>query len=233
MSDKKVSPSGRADRAAARARSAVDRGRGLPHDEARRARPVGPEELPLADAVRDGVLRHRVHVVGLVPLRPRPLRGRGRAVLAAAGGPDDHRRDDHRQAGADPQEDLRPDARAEVGHLDGRLRLHRAASTAPTTSSRASTRSSRSTSTSPGCPPTPENLIHGLIELQKRIQSGELARHREAKTYVPIRVGTDPAGRVAPRLLEVRHGAGPRAGPRVPGDGRFGRGRGGRRESKP
>ena len=34
--------------------------------------------------------------------------------------------------------------------------------------------------------------MHGLIELQKRIQSGELARHREAKTYVPIRVGTDP-----------------------------------------
>ena len=44
-----------------------------------------------------------------------------------------------------------------------------------------------------GCPPTPENLIYGLMELQKRIQSGELARHREAKTYVPIRVGTDPA----------------------------------------
>ena len=43
-----------------------------------------------------------------------------------------------------------------------------------------------------GCPPTPENLIYGVIELQKRIQSGDLARHREAKTYVPIRVGTDP-----------------------------------------
>jgi NADH-quinone oxidoreductase subunit B len=43
-----------------------------------------------------------------------------------------------------------------------------------------------------GCPPTPENLIHGIIELQKKIQSGELARHREAKTFVPIRVGTDP-----------------------------------------
>ena len=43
-----------------------------------------------------------------------------------------------------------------------------------------------------GCPPTPENLIHGIIELQKKIQSGELARHREAKTFVPIRVGVDP-----------------------------------------
>ena len=43
-----------------------------------------------------------------------------------------------------------------------------------------------------GCPPTPENLIHGLILLQQKIQSGELARHREAKTLVPIRVGEDP-----------------------------------------
>jgi NADH-quinone oxidoreductase subunit B len=43
-----------------------------------------------------------------------------------------------------------------------------------------------------GCPPTPENLMHGILELQKRIQSGDLARHRAAKTYVPIRVGTDP-----------------------------------------
>jgi NADH-quinone oxidoreductase subunit B len=43
-----------------------------------------------------------------------------------------------------------------------------------------------------GCPPTPENLIHGFMMLQKMIQSGELARHREAKTFVPIRVGKDP-----------------------------------------
>jgi NADH-quinone oxidoreductase subunit B len=43
-----------------------------------------------------------------------------------------------------------------------------------------------------GCPPTPENLMHGIIMLQKKIQSGELARHRAAKTFVPIRVGEDP-----------------------------------------
>ena len=43
-----------------------------------------------------------------------------------------------------------------------------------------------------GCPPTPENLILGIMMLQKKIQSGELARHREAKTFVPIRVGEDP-----------------------------------------
>src|SRR5450755_433357 len=43
-----------------------------------------------------------------------------------------------------------------------------------------------------GCPPTPENLIRGIMELQAKIQSGELARHRASKTFVPIRVGTDP-----------------------------------------
>ncbi len=43
-----------------------------------------------------------------------------------------------------------------------------------------------------GCPPTPENLMNGILELQKRIQSGELARHKEAKTFVPIRVGPEP-----------------------------------------
>ncbi len=43
-----------------------------------------------------------------------------------------------------------------------------------------------------GCPPTPENLMNGIMQLQKKIRSGELARHREAKTLVPIRVGEDP-----------------------------------------
>ncbi len=43
-----------------------------------------------------------------------------------------------------------------------------------------------------GCPPTPENLIHGIILLQEKIKSGELARQREARTLVPIRVGDEP-----------------------------------------
>ena len=41
-------------------------------------------------------------------------------------------------------------------------------------------------------PAAPGDLFQAMVDLQKRIQSGELARHREAKTYVPIRVGTDP-----------------------------------------
>jgi len=43
-----------------------------------------------------------------------------------------------------------------------------------------------------GCPPTPENLMHGIILLQEKIGSGELARQRESRTFVPIRVGVDP-----------------------------------------
>jgi len=44
-----------------------------------------------------------------------------------------------------------------------------------------------------GCPPTPENLMHGIILLQEKIKSGELARQREARTLIPIRVGEQPA----------------------------------------
>ena len=60
-----------------------------------------------------------------------------------------------------------------------------------------------------GCPPTPENLIHGFMMLQKMIQSGELARHREAKTFVPIRVGPEPADAVpAYSQSPMAHGTG-------------------------
>jgi len=47
-----------------------------------------------------------------------------------------------------------------------------------------------------GCPPTPENLMYGILLLQEKIRSGELARHRESKTFVPIRVGEDPKGTI-------------------------------------
>ena len=94
----------------------------LAHHHFRQDRGVGADALALAAPLRHRLLRHRVHVDGLVALRHRPLRRRGRALLAAAGRPDDRRRHDRRQDRARAQEDLRPDARAEVRDRDGRLR---------------------------------------------------------------------------------------------------------------
>jgi len=42
-----------------------------------------------------------------------------------------------------------------------------------------------------GCPPTPENLFRGILMLKEKIESGELARHRKAKTFVPLVVGDE------------------------------------------
>ncbi len=69
-----------------------------------------------------------------------------------------------------------------------------------------------------GCPPTPENLMLGIIQLQKKIQSGELARHREAKTLVPIRVGEDPRISIPAYSTGVMapHRPGPPGFPEIP-----------------
>ena len=61
--------------------------------------------------------------VVVLALRHRALRRRGAALLAPPVGPDVRGGDDRGQAGPGAQDDLRPDAGAEVGDLDGRLRL--------------------------------------------------------------------------------------------------------------
>ena len=58
-------------------------------------------------------------------LRPRPLRDGGVPLLAAPGRPADRLRPRRPQDGGAAAPDLRPDARAEVGDRDGRLRLLR------------------------------------------------------------------------------------------------------------
>ena len=130
----------------------------------------GRKSLDLADALRHRLLRHRVHGPDRLPLRPRPLRGRGPALLAPAGRPDVRGRHDRGQGSADPEDHLRPDARAQVGHLHGRLRVAAAASTARTTSCRGSTRSSPWTSTCPAARPSPEALIAAVMKIQERIR---------------------------------------------------------------
>src|SRR5438034_7095035 len=82
-------------------------------------------QLALADAVRDRVLRHRVHGHRGQPLRLRSLRHGTAGVLASTGGRADLRRAAALQAGPGHPADLRSDAPAQMGDLDGRLRVHR------------------------------------------------------------------------------------------------------------
>ena len=133
-------------RGGARRRGARARARA---DDAGEGRALGADEVDVAGHVRPRVLRDRDDVDRLLALRPRALRDGGVPLVAAPGRPA-HRLGPRRaQDGRAAAPDLRPDARAEVGHRDGRLRelrrdvqqLHR--------SSRASTASSPSTSTSP------------------------------------------------------------------------------------
>ena len=81
--------------------------------------------LALAGAVRSGLLRHRDDGVRRAALRHRPVRHGGVQRLAAAGRPDDRRRPGQPEDGAGAAPDLRPDARAQVGARDGRLREQR------------------------------------------------------------------------------------------------------------
>ena len=109
----------------------------------------------LAGHVRPRLLRHRDDGHRRRPLRPRPLRHGGLPGLAPPGRPHDRRRPGVAEDGAGAAPDLRPDDGAQVGHLDGRVRLDAAGCSTTTPSCRASTRSSRSTSTPRAARPVP------------------------------------------------------------------------------
>ena len=91
--------------------------------QARRAGQLVPQEQPLAAAVRHRLLRHRVHGHRRQQVRHRPLRRGGDAVQPAAGRPADRRRPRGDEDAARAAAHLAADARAEVVHLDGGLRL--------------------------------------------------------------------------------------------------------------
>ena len=97
--------------------------------------------------VRPRLLRHRDDGRRRPALRPGPLGHGGLPGLAPPGRPDDRRRPGEPEDGPGAAPDLRPDARAALGALDGRLRLVAAACSTTTRSCRASTTSCRSTCT--------------------------------------------------------------------------------------
>ncbi len=101
---------------------------------------------------------------------------RGRPLLAAPGRPDDRRRHDRRQDGSGPQEDLRPDARAAATSsrwgparpVGGFYRAYHVVQgideIIPVDI------------WVPGCPPTPDGLIYGILKLKEKIERGEIRR---------------------------------------------------------
>ena len=134
------------------------------HHHARQGGRLGARQLALPPDLRAGLLRDRVHDDRRRAGRHRALRLRGVPRLAAPGRPADPLGPRVDQDGADRPAHLRPDARAEVGDLDGRLllldgrvqqlRLVPADKFMPVDVH------------VPGCPPRPEALMHGVLKLR-------------------------------------------------------------------
>ena len=124
---------------------------GLPHniitEQARGARQVGPLAQLVAGDVRARLLRDRDDGHRWRPLRHLPLRHGGLPGVAPPGRHHDRRRAGQPEDGARAAPGLRPDDGAQVGDLDGRVRIDAVGCSTTTPSSRASTRSCRSTCT--------------------------------------------------------------------------------------
>ena len=101
----------------------------IPHNfldrAARRPRALGPPQLGVPGHVRARVLRDRDDGHRRRALRPRALRHGGLPREPAPGRPHDRRRARVAEDGAGAAPGLRPDGRAQVGHLDGRVREQR------------------------------------------------------------------------------------------------------------
>src|SRR5512133_1557804 len=91
-------------------------------DDPRQGGALGADEIDVAGHVRPRVLRDRDDVDRLRALRHRALRDGGVPRVAAPGRPLDRVRPRRAQDGGAAATDLRPDARAEVGDRDGRVR---------------------------------------------------------------------------------------------------------------
>jgi hypothetical protein len=191
---------------------------------------VGAPVVHLAGDLRPGLLRDRDDGDERGALRHRAVRRRGLPRVAAAVGPDDRRRAAVAEDGAGAPPHLRPDARAEVGDFDGRLRV-----------GRRRVRQLRLVQGVdqvvpvdvfvPGCPPRPESLIYGIVQLQRKIDSRKRSvRRLQLPTISPDRIAarhehqtadprdTEPPGRRG-RRVGRRH-ADDRGGARAPRRGR-------------
>ena len=140
-----------------------------------------PQEQPVADALRHGVLRHRVDGHGREPARHCTFRRGSFPLQSAAVRPDDRGGPRGDEDAARAAAHLAADARAEVVHLDGRVR-----STGGVFDTycvvQGIDRFMPVDMYAPGCPPRPEQLIQSIIDLQEKIQREGTVRGKEFLT---------------------------------------------------
>ena len=132
---------------------------------------------------------------GGAALRPGPVRHGGLPRLAAPGRPDDRRRPGEPEDGPGAAPDLRPDGRAEVGDLDGRLRRPAAACSTTTRSCRASTTSCRSTCTCPAARRARRCCIDAILKLHEQDPARAARRQPRAAARAPSRMRSATADR--------------------------------------
>ena len=115
---------------------------------------------------------------GAPALRPGPLGHGGLPGLAPPGRPDDRGRPGEPEDGPGAAPDLRPDARAAVGALDGRLRLVSGGMFNNYAIVQGVDHIVPVDMYLPGCPPRPEMLIDAILKLREKIMHEPLGAER-------------------------------------------------------
>ena len=172
-------------------------------DDRREDGAVGAPLVDLAGHLRPRLLRDRDDVDELLALRHRALRRRGVPRQPAPVRPDDRGRPAVAQDGAGAPPHLRPDARAEVGDLDGRLRVDRRRVRQLRASCRASIRSCRSTCTCPAARRGPNRSSTASSSSSGRSRSRSSrdgSRPRSIASLQDAVPGADARGRAGRRL---------------------------------
>ena len=154
---------------------------GHPADQRREAGRVRPQELAVAGDVRPGLLRHRDDGHRRAAATTWPASAWRSSAPRPARPTDDRGRPGQPEDGTGAAPGLRPDARSEVGHRDGRLRRPAAACSTTTRSCRAWTTSCRSTSTCPAARRGPRCSWTRSSSCTSRCSDTKLGAHRRAE----------------------------------------------------